>query len=471
MTTYRFLAALFLALQFITPSLADDAGEASSIVFIYDSSGSMWGQIDGTAKVEIAREVMASTVANLPEQQDIGLVAYGHRSEGECQDVETLLTHADRAEVSPALEAIRPLGKTPLAWSATQVIEQLRQDGQKATVILLTDGIESCGGDLCEVVKAAREGGVEFVMHIVGFGLKDGETAPLQCAAQAGGGQYFDADNAEELAAGLQEATTRTVDLAGNISVRASKNGEPLDTFIEAFPAGSKDRVETARSYHKGALFYLPAGAYDLKVVALEDTDLKPIWVRNIQVSEEELSEHEVSFDAGTVRINVLNNGEGWDSTVRLYDGEEEISHGRTYGRPKDLQVPPGVYRAQVQALAVKGLTTSFDIPGIEVRAGEVTEVEHPFESGVAMIGVSKGEELVDAMVSIDDLASGRTIVGGRTYTSSNSNPRRFELMPGDYTVEVTTLGVHKGHRETFDISVSAGGTVEKSVVVPLQEE
>ena len=460
-----YATALFVAGSAYAQS--GDTDDPSPIVFIYDSSNSMWGQIDGTAKVEIAREVMATTVGNLPEAQKVGLVAYGHRTEGDCEDVETLLVNADKSEITPALEAIRPLGKTPLAWSATQVIQQLERDEQRATVILLTDGVESCGGNLCEVVQKARGSGVDFVMHIVGFGLQPGETAPLVCAAEAGGGKYFDAANADELAAGLNEATAQTVDLEVNVSLSALKNGEPLDTYVQAFPAGSSEAVQAARSYHKGARFYLPPGTYDLKVTALENTNLQPIWLRGIEVRDDEMSEHVVSFDAGTVRINVLNNGEGWDSVVKLYAGEKVVAQGRTYGRPKELQVPPGEYSASVTVLAVKGLTTTFDVQDINVTAAEVIDVIHPFETGIAMVGVSKGDELVDATVNFTETTTGKRGAGSRTYTTPNNNPRKFVLTPGTYNVKYVTLGEHKGHNGTFEMTVLPGETVEESIQIP----
>lgn len=464
----RFLAAIFAIAIFFLLHVPDarpqEAAEPSPIVFIYDSSGSMWGQISGKAKVEIAREVMAETIAGLPEAQKVGLVAYGHRNEGDCEDVQTLLVNAGKDQVPPALKAIRPLGKTPLAWSATQVIEQLRKDQQKATIILLTDGVESCGGNLCEVVKAARESGLEFVMHVVGFGLRKGETAPLECAAEAGGGNYYDASSAEELAEGMYEATAKTVDLPVNISVSATKNGAPLDVYIEAFVPGEKKPTQLARSYHKGALFYLPPGTYDLKVSALENTDLEPQWLKGIETTEDALSEHTLSFDAGTVRINVLNNGEGWDSMIKLRAGKDVVAQARTYGRPTDLQVPPGVYSAQVQVLAVEGLTTTFEIPDIEVIAGDVAEVVHPFESGIAMIGMRSGDELVDATVNFHDPASGRNVAGSRTYTRAGTNPRKFVLMPGTYTIRYATLGAHKGHKGELEITVSPGETVTQDI-------
>ena len=51
--------------------------QPSPILFIYDASGSMWGQLDGKTKKEIASEVLATTVGNLPEDQNVGLIAYG----------------------------------------------------------------------------------------------------------------------------------------------------------------------------------------------------------------------------------------------------------------------------------------------------------------------------------------------------------------------------------------------------------
>lgn len=457
--------SILLLFTLVCPALqAEKSPEYSPIVFIYDSSGSMWGQIQGRAKVEIARDVMASTVANLSEAQKVGLVAYGHRSEGDCDDVETLLTDAKPGQVPAALTAIRPLGKTPLARSATQVIGQLEQSGQKATVILLTDGIESCGGNLCNVVTSARQSGVEFVMHIVGFGLQPGESGPLECAAAAAGGHYYDASDADELAAGMNEATTQTVDLESNIRVTATKNGEPLDAYITAYPAGGDKAVQNARTYRKGARFYLPPGSYDLKVSALENTDLQPIWVRGVKTSTEEIAEKSVSFDAGTVRVSVLNNREGWDSLVKVRADDRIVSQTRTYGGSKDMQVPPGVYTGTVQALAVDGSVTTFKLAEFEVTAGAVTDVTHTFNTGIAMIGVRVGDELVDAVVNFTDKATGSVVAGSRTYTSSSSNPRKFVLTPGDYSVKYSSLGKHKGRSGTFDVRIDAEATFEKII-------
>lgn len=122
------------------------------------------------------------------------------------------MQNTSKEAISSAVKSIKPLGKTPLAHSAIVVIDQLRKFQEKATVILITDGIESCDGNICEVVSAAKKEGIDFKLHIVGFGLKVGETEQLECAARAGNGQYYDAADASGLGEVLHEATATTVD-------------------------------------------------------------------------------------------------------------------------------------------------------------------------------------------------------------------------------------------------------------------
>lgn len=86
---------------------AQDQGETMIVV---DGSGSMWGQIDGTPKIEIARDAIGRMLADWPDDRRLGLMAYGHRREGDCDDIETLLRPGalDRGAVKAALARITP---------------------------------------------------------------------------------------------------------------------------------------------------------------------------------------------------------------------------------------------------------------------------------------------------------------------------------------------------------------------------
>lgn len=452
---------------FLLPSQAQQTESTSPIIFIYDASGSMWGRMGDKTKIEIATTVLSDAVEKLPADQQVGLVAYGHRREGDCQDVAFLVdaTNTDKSAVTRSLKGIKPLGRTPLAYSALQVIARLRESGQKATIILVTDGIESCGGDLCAVIRAAREEGIDFRLHIIGFGLKPEETEALKCAAEAGDGQYYDAADAGALGEGLNEATAATVDdPEGNFSVFAIKNEKPIDAYVEAFRAGTNLSVATGRTYGDSVFIYLPPGTYDLLVRPLENSDVDALTVSGVQSVEGSGGHQTVSFDGGKLQVTALNNGESWDAVVQVFpdNATKNVASGRTYGRSDTYELNPGKYDVEIKAMTLEGLSVTHRMEDVRVIPNETLAIEHNFQSGTVLIGVRSGSSLVDAVVRIVETGSRKNVASGRTYTTANSNPSRFLLTPGTYEVSLSALGDHKGKKDSFTIEVKAGATLEK---------
>ncbi|MBO9452683.1 VWA domain-containing protein [Tropicibacter sp. R16_0] len=182
------------------------AQERPSAILVLDGSGSMWGQIDGTAKITIAQDVVQELLTTLPGEQALGLTVYGHRRKGDCSDIETLVTPgADtRDQIASAVRGIKPKGKTPMADAVVAAAQALRHTEEAATVILVSDGIETCVPDVCAVARTLEETGVNFTAHVVGFDVKDPEAlAQMQCLADETGGTFRSAANASELAVAL----------------------------------------------------------------------------------------------------------------------------------------------------------------------------------------------------------------------------------------------------------------------------
>jgi len=443
--------------------------QPSPILFIYDASGSMWGKIENKTKKEIASEVLASTVGNLPDNQNIGLIVYGHREKGDCNDIEYIvkLSNASKANVTNAVKNVNPIGKTPLARSANMAINSLKENNTKATIILITDGIESCDGDICKVVADAKEAGIDFKLHIVGFGLKDGEKEQLKCAAKTGNGKYYDADNAGGLGEVLTEATSETVDKPnGNFSVYTLKNGKPVDAWVKPKNSATQKELHGSRTYRDTAWVYMPPGKYNIEVKPLENTDI-PAKTISVEMKEGDVKHQDVSFDGGILEVTTTNNGEPWDAIVKMYDKVtgKVVANVRTYGKTQQMEVPADHYRITYQALALEGIEITAEIEDVEVKANATTPLTHDFASGVAMIGVKTASgELIDATVNFYEKTTRKNVAAARTYTSESSNPKKFLLNPGEYEVKIVTLGAHKGHTETFTITVKQGETVEKII-------
>ena len=119
---------------------------AENVMLVLDASGSMWGQIDGRSKIEIAREATGKVVSDWDPANQIGLIAYGHRRKGDCSDIETLipLGPLEGDVFMDTVNALNPKGMTPLSQAVIDAAAALKSSEQKATVILVSDGEETC---------------------------------------------------------------------------------------------------------------------------------------------------------------------------------------------------------------------------------------------------------------------------------------------------------------------------------------
>ena len=201
----RFAAILLPMLALVLASPPAGAADVPRTIIVMDGSGSMWGRIDGRPKLEIARETVAGVLARLKGPQELGLLAYGHRSKGRCDDIELIVPPAagTAPAIRDAVKAMRFLGKTPLTEAVRQAAEALRSTEKPATVVLVTDGIETCEADPCALAAELERSGVAFTAHVIGFGLTQQEGAQVACIAQKTGGRYIQAGDAKALAEAL----------------------------------------------------------------------------------------------------------------------------------------------------------------------------------------------------------------------------------------------------------------------------
>ncbi len=201
----RYLSVAGLLACLATPVLAQDRASA---VLVLDGSGSMWGQIAGTAKITIAQGVVDDLLQVIPADQALGLTVYGHRRKGDCTDIETLVAPGIGTQnaISTAVHAIKPKGKTPMTDAVIAAAQSLRYTEEKATVILVSDGIETCNPDPCSAARALEEAGVDFTAHVIGFDVSDPDAvAQMQCLATETGGTFRMASDAKELGTALVE--------------------------------------------------------------------------------------------------------------------------------------------------------------------------------------------------------------------------------------------------------------------------
>ena len=200
----KHVIALSFALLAVTPPTASATDD---VMIVYDGSNSMWGQIEGVPKIEIAREAMADLVESWPQSTNLGLMAYGHRRAGDCADIELMVKpgSVDKNAFLQIVNAITPRGRTPLTAAVAQAAEFLSYRDNPATVVLVSDGVETCQADPCALAAQLERQGVAFTAHVIGFDLSSEEHEQLACIAENTGGIFVPAENAGELRAAMTQ--------------------------------------------------------------------------------------------------------------------------------------------------------------------------------------------------------------------------------------------------------------------------
>lgn len=187
-----FTAAFFLLFGLFSPAMAE-----KNTLLIIDASGSMRSSIDGMVKMDMAKDVLCDYISRLPRDMNVGLVAYGHRSKDDCSDVEYMvpLGKNNRDLMIEKIISMKPMGKTPISLSLEKAVAILDTVSGDNTIILVSDGKESCNAEPCALLERYAAQGKSFVAHVVGFDVGVREKKELECIAAAGRGKYYPADN------------------------------------------------------------------------------------------------------------------------------------------------------------------------------------------------------------------------------------------------------------------------------------
>ncbi|MCB9355648.1 MAG: VWA domain-containing protein [Lewinellaceae bacterium] len=454
-------------------SLCAQTSTAPNVLFIMDASGSMWQKMDGDFKIAIAKRVMKGLVDGLPDNTRVGMIAYGHNRKSDCKDIETLVPLAglDKAAFSAKLEGLNPQGMTPIARSLEFALSVVRQEKAPVTCILVSDGLETCEGDACELVRQAKAQGMAITVHVIGFGLAEKDLSALECIAQAGGGQYFPANNADELGAALEKTVEQPPADGGYLSVKITLDGQPLDGLFKVFKQGETKETAMGRTYEgpktNPRVLLLPAGTYDMEVSAIRiDGNPKQVF-RDLVIAGKDTIVRVVDFSQGIAEIKVTRNGELSDAVVSLIDPAtgKAVAQGRTYrsgsSNPRRFEVLPGTYDVQIKAIEIASDPVYF-AGGQQISKDKPLKIEQDFASGEIRIGARRGGTLIDAAVTVYDKSSGKRIDGARTYSSNTSNPKPFVLLAGTYKIEVKPVKDKDLKAQTFEMEVKAKGEATK---------
>lgn len=219
----------------------EQEGGPLNILILIDASYSMKETLGGgerEPKMTSAKRVLEIALARIPPDVNLGLRVFGQSFSGspeiDCQQSALLVPigNGNRRSIVEQVRHLRPYGLTPLTYALMQAERDLRRVQGQKTVILISDGAETCGGDPCEYIARLRALGVNIKIEIVSLGLKREKDAraQLNCIAEKSGGKYYDANTAAELVDSIGRMVSSAI--SGRV---ITKSKQPV-TNIETTP-------------------------------------------------------------------------------------------------------------------------------------------------------------------------------------------------------------------------------------------
>lgn len=478
----RLIAFLCLAvLSFAAPARAADNG--ANVMLVLDASGSMWGKAGDQTKMAAARETVATILDSWRPEDKLGLVVYGHRRKGDCSDIEVMSNPeiVDKAALMAKIGAISPKGRTPMTEAMRVAAEQLSAVEGKATVILVSDGVETCEADPCAVAASLKQQDVDLVVHTVGFDIQDAEAkGQLACIAENTGGLALMAADASSLIVAIEQAVAvakaaepapqpapppppapvveakpewnaiGTVRLAAGDDPLAGGKDDTIWDFRRPAPAGAPKGESIAYSYNPRIKATVPPGEYDL-YTTVGATEV----VNRVTIKPDEMNRFDIVLNAGRIGLRAkrteTENQTGdvaWDVRDRATGKSVFYSY---YPEASGI-IPAGEYTVKLTIGAAE-VTRDIEIaPGdtqaVEIIAG-VARVE-------AKIVFSKGGPSVKEPAT--NVYAGEEIQQGQSSIafSYDSNPK-WDLPAGPYVARVEVHGV----KREFAFEVKAGEPVK----------
>jgi Ca-activated chloride channel family protein len=468
------------------------ASEPPTVVVVFDGSGSMWGKLDGErqSKLVMARDALRAGLEGVPPTTRVGVMSFGHRRGGDCQDTETLLPPAalDVERVLGPLERLNPRGRGPLTKALREAAASLGPASAPASVLVVHDGPDNCQLDPCSAIPDLRRAHPKVRIDVVSLGLDADEAQTVACLAKETGGRHHVVDTAvatrEAMLAAFRLAPSADVAAAAGAERRPPGAAAPLAAVMPV-PTGKPGLLLTAQLVPGGPavalpvhwqvrragetgpplwegtlaapLLALPTGRYD--IVARSGLVVRTATAEAVEGQFRAL---QVTLDAGTLALAVAPEGvatlqEAIVTLTRLDargPAEPEILR-RVEG---EIAVPPGNY---LFALTDGALRIERPI-GIEIGTrlslADAVALGRLELAAVAAVGGAKLEQVAFVVYEDDpDATSGRREVA----RTAGAAPR-LRLPAGSYVV-VARHGTAEARERVL---VRAGGTERRTIVL-----
>ncbi|NBC82770.1 MAG: VWA domain-containing protein [Bacteroidetes bacterium] len=425
------------------------------ILFIFDASQSMAGQWESDKKINIARKLLIKMVDSLENLDNVQLALriYGHQSPvppQDCDDtrLEVPFSNNNASRIRQELRFLNPKGTTPMAHSLERSANDFSKcDNCRNIVLLITDGIEACEGDPCEISRQLQSKGIILKPFVIGIGIDEHFKQSFDCI-----GNFYNAANEEKFEEVLGVVISQALNSTTAQVNLLDKHGKPTETNVNmTFYDQTSGKIKYNYVHtinHRGVPDTLVLDhlvKYRLKV-----NTIPPIEVKNISLN---VGTHTI-IAADTPQGTLLVKTKADDNQYRdmqffvRKQGSHKTLNVQTIDSPEKYLV--GNYQLEIPTLPI------LEVDNVKIDQSTTTTVEIPRPGICTVLMASPGF----ASLYVREENEERWIYNFSTRTRKES----ILLQPGNYRIVYRAANVKQSIytiSKTFEIKSGSSEVIQ----------
>ena len=351
------------------------------ILFIFDASQSMFARWESDTRINIAKRFMIELLDSLEgiENTQLALRVYGHQKRfppQDCDDTRLEVPFADSNinRIRQRIRTITPRGTTPIAMSLERAQHDFPPcDNCRNIIVLITDGIEECGGDPCAVSRELQSKGITLKPFVIGIGRDF--RADFECV-----GIYFDATSELEFRQSLNVVISQALDNTTAQVNLLDINGFPTETNVPITFYNNYNGLIMGNILHTLNFRGLPDTLYNLDPLIEYDMvvhTIPPVKVKGFKVHPGKHNIIAADTPQGSLTLMVGGSTQVIYKAIVRHKGKMETLNTHNFGHTERYLV--GRYDLEVLSIP------RIHIRDVEIKQSHNTRVEVP-QPGIAVI-------------------------------------------------------------------------------------
>ena len=185
----RIVLALCLILSVLSVAAQNKAStDKTRVLIILDCSHSMWDRWQSDAKIKVTQQVLLKFMDSVANQNniDVALRVFGHLNKNSYGTrLEVPFEEGNNYKIQSKIKTLVPNGACTAASALSNSLNDFPSSADSRNIILIiTDGMDDCDGNICDVARQVQMSGVIVQTFILGIGDKKDFQHSLDCAGK-----------------------------------------------------------------------------------------------------------------------------------------------------------------------------------------------------------------------------------------------------------------------------------------------